>query len=203
MNFIRRHRPTPATIIALSALVVALGGVAFATIPDSDGTVHACYQKRTGDLRVVESSQDCRSSRERPIDLGSPGAGASGGIVARIRSTGPVNVTANTVPIPLEGNTWTQGPSDTNELFIEATVSIPTGACPTSRILYYVDGQQLTQSAWGRGGDFGGTTRLQDFLLDPGATTDHTLTAVAETSGIGPTCGAVVDSIRINVDATR
>jgi hypothetical protein len=67
-------------IVALAALAVAIGGVAYATIPDSGGTVHACYQKNGGGLRVVESSDGCRPS-EASLDWsqrgpqGSPGAG--------------------------------------------------------------------------------------------------------------------------------
>jgi len=64
MKGILRHRPRPATAIALTALVVALGGVAYATIPDSTGTIHGCYQRGNGNLRVVESSGDCRSSEQ-------------------------------------------------------------------------------------------------------------------------------------------
>ena len=44
MGWIRKHRPSPATGIALAALIVALGGVAFAAIPDSNGTIHGCFQ---------------------------------------------------------------------------------------------------------------------------------------------------------------
>jgi hypothetical protein len=73
---IRKRMPSPATGIALAALVVALGGAAFAAIPDPGGTIHGCYQKSNGNLRVTESASDCRSS-EQPIDWnrrGPPGA---------------------------------------------------------------------------------------------------------------------------------
>jgi hypothetical protein len=203
MKLIGRHRPTPAMGIALAALVVALGGVAFATIPDSNGTVHACYQKRSGDLRVVESSDECRPSRERAVDLSAGGAGAGSGIVARVRSTGPVPVNANIVPIPLAGNTWTQGAADTNELFLETTVSIPPAdGCALTRVVFFVDGQELTAFQYGGGGRFGGVFRLQSFLLDPGDPTEHTVTARTETDGLGTSCGAVIESVRINVAAT-
>jgi hypothetical protein len=43
-------------------LMVALGGVAFAAIPDSNGKIHGCYQTNNGNLRVVESPSQCRSS---------------------------------------------------------------------------------------------------------------------------------------------
>jgi hypothetical protein len=49
-------------VVALAALVVAVGGVAFATIPGPDGRLHACYQRSNGNLRLVESGGDCRSS---------------------------------------------------------------------------------------------------------------------------------------------
>jgi hypothetical protein len=60
MRRIFRYRPSPATAIALTALAVALGGVAYATIPDSSGTIHGCF-KSNGNLRVVESAGDCRN----------------------------------------------------------------------------------------------------------------------------------------------
>ena len=42
----------------LAGAVIAIGivGAASAMIPDSDGVIHACYQKITGQLRVVGSS---------------------------------------------------------------------------------------------------------------------------------------------------
>jgi len=78
MGWMRAHRPTPGAVLGLAALVVALGGAAFAAIPDSDGTIHACYQTNTGNLRVVESNADCRSS-ERPISWNEKGPPATAG----------------------------------------------------------------------------------------------------------------------------
>jgi hypothetical protein len=80
---IRGPRLSPGTAIGIAALIVALGGAAFAAIPDSDGTVHACYHKTSGVLRVVEPDEGCRSS-ERSLTLaGSPsdrGNAASGSL---------------------------------------------------------------------------------------------------------------------------
>jgi hypothetical protein len=63
---IRGRRPSAGTIFGLAALAVAVGGVAYAAIPDSGGTIHACYQKSNGNLRVVESSARCRNG-ESPL----------------------------------------------------------------------------------------------------------------------------------------
>jgi hypothetical protein len=49
-------------------VVVLLGGVAIANIPDSDGIIHGCYKKSGGALRVIDPSagQSC-TARERPL----------------------------------------------------------------------------------------------------------------------------------------
>ena len=66
---------------------------------------------------------------------------------------------------------------------------------------FTVDGEEITGFQYGGGGNYGVTNRLQTFLLDPGTTTSHTVTARVETAGAGTTCGAVIDSVRINVAA--
>src|SRR5262245_24355766 len=47
----------------LVALFLAIGVAAWATIPDSDGVIHACLNKSTGALRVVDpETTSCRTS---------------------------------------------------------------------------------------------------------------------------------------------
>jgi Collagen triple helix repeat (20 copies) len=59
-------------IIACAAALAASAGVALATgqlpgIVGDDGTVEACYQKQSGDLRAVEDVGECRAS-ERALE---------------------------------------------------------------------------------------------------------------------------------------
>jgi len=70
MRWIRKHRPSPGATLGFAALLVALGGVASAAIPDSNGTVHACYKNNGGDLRAVSAPGDCRHN-EQSVDLAS------------------------------------------------------------------------------------------------------------------------------------
>jgi hypothetical protein len=50
-------------VLAGAAALLAAGGIAYATIPDSNGVIHACYQKSVGNLRVIDPSSDsCRPS---------------------------------------------------------------------------------------------------------------------------------------------
>ena len=69
---LRRLLPSPAMGVALAALVVAVAGVAVASIPGPNGVVKACYDSR-GAVRVIDSSASCGPS-ESPLDLTAPGA---------------------------------------------------------------------------------------------------------------------------------
>lgn len=51
--------------IAVASLVAAAAGVAYATVPDDQGVIHACYKTDKGQLRVVDAST-C-SPGESPI----------------------------------------------------------------------------------------------------------------------------------------
>src|SRR3954471_21443786 len=57
----RVPRPSPAMIVAIAALVLAAGGFAVAAIPSADGTIHGCYKKDGGALRVVKGAGGCKA----------------------------------------------------------------------------------------------------------------------------------------------
>jgi hypothetical protein len=51
----RIPRPTPAMGVALLTLLVAASGAAVAAIPGTDGTISACYDQKSGALRVIDA----------------------------------------------------------------------------------------------------------------------------------------------------
>jgi hypothetical protein len=73
-------RPALVGLVIVGALVV--GGIAYANIPDGSETIHACYQKNQGALRVIDTdkAQTCSSRRlQRGVQEPSvPDAGESG-----------------------------------------------------------------------------------------------------------------------------
>jgi hypothetical protein len=73
MRRILRSRPSPAMVVASLALVVALGGVAFASIPGRGGVIKGCYSKSTGSLRVIDSKKSCSKKRERTLSWNQQG----------------------------------------------------------------------------------------------------------------------------------
>ena len=59
-----RRWPSPAMVVALLAFSVAVGGVAYATIPGPDGVIKGCYTPTGGapyQLNIVDQDADCRS----------------------------------------------------------------------------------------------------------------------------------------------
>ena len=59
LRAIRFRKPSPATIVGLAALVLAMGGLAMAAIPGRDGVIHGCDNKKTGALRVLAHGTRC------------------------------------------------------------------------------------------------------------------------------------------------
>jgi hypothetical protein len=113
----RRFRPSPALLVAIVALVAAAGGFAVASIPSGNGTVHACYQKENGQLRVVDkdANQACRPS-ERALTLNQrgptgptgprgpagPAGPPGGGVTHKSVKLGEVSTRSET-RVPLDG----------------------------------------------------------------------------------------------------
>jgi hypothetical protein len=82
MRRIIRHRPSPAMAVAFIALLVALADVAVASIPGPGPgrVIKACYSKRTGGLRVIDSKKSCSAKRERTLRWNQQGKQGSPGV---------------------------------------------------------------------------------------------------------------------------
>src|SRR4051794_31640643 len=61
------------------AAIAAAGGAAWATIPDSGGVIHACFDSKSGNLRVLDAPSHSCTKFETSIDWNRQGlAGAPG-----------------------------------------------------------------------------------------------------------------------------
>lgn len=69
------------TALATALLLLAGGGIAYATIPDASGVVHGCYKNGNGALRVIDTGAGAHCTpAETPLDwnqTGPPGSGAT------------------------------------------------------------------------------------------------------------------------------
>lgn len=89
------YRPSVSTLVAVVAVVIALGGIAYAavpnSIPDSKGVIHGCFSKINGHLRVVKLPSSCRAY-ERAISWsqnGQPGPRGPAGPAGPAGGQGP------------------------------------------------------------------------------------------------------------------
>lgn len=80
--------------MAIVALVAAVGGFAVASIPSGNGTIHACYQKENGQLRVIDkdAKQSCRPS-EVALTFNQKGPAGPTGPAGPRGATGPAGPT--------------------------------------------------------------------------------------------------------------
>ena len=178
--------------VALAALVVALGGVAFATIPDSSGTFHGCVATGSGNLRVVESAADCRTN-ERAIawNQQGPPAPPGGGVVARMRS-GPVDLPSSPPrDVSLSGNTWVQ---DAEEFqLVQVQLEVSDFGCAV-RVAVLVDDAVVEADLYQV---FGVEKRISfDLpLFEPGSRQTHDLAMQVRRDGFCPR----LESVKVDV----
>lgn len=85
-----KFRPpvTSANVIAVVALVFAVGGVAVAAIPAGDGTITACYGSKSGELRVVSAGKKC-SKKEKRLTWDQQGVRGDQGVKGDQGTQGP------------------------------------------------------------------------------------------------------------------
>jgi hypothetical protein len=183
-------------VVALAAMVIAIGGVAFATIPDSSGTIHGCYQKGVGSLRVVESAADCRTN-ETAISWnqeGRPGP-AVGGVVTRIRGNLTVS-DDSTHEIQLSDNSWNQGANQPQEILIEFAAEPACGGTLTFLLDGVTNGSNTHVIS---GGGYADGRSFSLPVLESGTARSHTLAATLRGSGCGGSTGRTL-SVSMKAD---
>lgn len=119
MFLLRRYarRPSPSMVVAVIALLLASGGVAYAQIPDSDtGVIDGCYANRTGALRVIDTEanpDETCTTKEMELDWNQTGtAGADGvdgapGAAGAAGAAGPNFILGSSRGKPLAANAFT------------------------------------------------------------------------------------------------
>jgi hypothetical protein len=205
MTWIRKHLPSPATAIAIGALVVALGGAAFAAIPDSNGTIHGCYQKNNGNLRVVDAAGECKNSENALAwnEQGPPGSG----VVARIRSVGSIALSGGsnthpvTTPVPLTSNSWSQSVGEVQDIYGQIDLQTTCGDQAVAVLPFVtisIDGKVIEDVVAKNGlTDF----RIARFEEDQSVT--HTMTATVSARGCSSDPNPTLKSVKADVVGFR
>jgi hypothetical protein len=213
---VRRRKPSPTTIIALAALFVALGGTAIAA---NRYIITSTSQIKPSVLKELRARATASF-----VKLAASGAHA---VRARARSLGPIDSATepSATSDPLSGGAWKQTPEELNQLLGEVTLTVPsrsedaptacnvgTGAgIATLHLKVLLDGvfvgeAHATNPLGHATGEpetvpivwasyFGGLPST--WLFEPGAPTNHVLTAQAE-DDCGVNGGQATDHFTIN-----
>jgi hypothetical protein len=118
-------RPT-VVALAIAGALLAAGGIAYATIPDSSGVIHACYKTTQGTLRVIDTgnAQTCSSS-ETPLNWSQTGPQGQQGPQGPQGPTGPSDVySVDGYGQPVKGIS----PSPTVTETLATTPTLPAGS---------------------------------------------------------------------------
>lgn len=122
------HRPSPALVVAVIALVVALGSGAYAAvsgIPDAQGVFHGCVNSRTGILRVVKSAQSC--THRRVVRHGGTRMVIPGELAISWNQQGPHGQQGTQGIQGIQGSPGSQGPTGpSNSYYAAGSEFVPT-----------------------------------------------------------------------------
>ena len=119
-------------------VAIAIGGIAYASIPHASGVIHGCYRKTTGELIVIDSGGKGCEDGWKPLNWSQTGqAGPTGpsGPTGATGATGPTGATGAT------GATGPTGPTGTlSSVYVNAYVSnlapvAPGGTVPFDTVV--------------------------------------------------------------------
>jgi hypothetical protein len=197
--------------VAYVALFAALGGTSYAAVQLTPGSVRTpaiargavTHSKlatnsvtqanivrhsltasvfRPGALQGAVGADGARGATGPAGTPGAPGANGNGSIVMRSQGTGTVTAThGGNTPIPLSGNSWTQGANEVDLVVGNVTIKTPpacTGSFGNS-VLISVDG---TTTTFGVAPYAPASTTMTvpiavGSLMEPGASAPHQITA--------------------------
>ena len=164
---------------------------------EPDGIIHACYQARSGDLRLVGSPADCRPD-ERAIFWNAARPGQASSIAARLRDQGPMTlIPLETIEVPLSGATWSQGANEFQDVVGRVEVDTP---CPSFAVAVvplisvFLDGEErVTMRVTEPQSGF----RIP--IFEPGVERFHTLAVTVTERSCSQFGEATLQSVKIDV----
>lgn len=95
----RVFRSRRAVAVAAVGTLLAVAGVAYATIPDSSGVINTCYANTGGALRAVDGAADCAKD-ETHLALGGPTRGYATSNPSGLVELGTTSATVASMVLP-------------------------------------------------------------------------------------------------------
>lgn len=104
------HTSLGRAIALVGVALLALGGVAYASIPDAGGVIHGCYGNSNGQLRVIDTPSASCKNNETAITWSQSGPAGPQGPTGATGPQGATGDTGDTGPAGPQGPAGSQGP---------------------------------------------------------------------------------------------
>jgi hypothetical protein len=114
-------------LLGSAGALLLTAGIAYATIPDSNGVIHGCFGKSGGDVRVIDNTVTNCSKTESALTWNIQGAQGPQGVQGPAGPAGPQGVPGPTGP---QGPAGPQGPSGTSHGYFVANGIRVLGGTP-------------------------------------------------------------------------
>jgi hypothetical protein len=118
----------PFIVIAGVVIVALAAGVAYATIPDAQGVIHACYDKQSGQVRIVDTAPNTLpkgcGAKETAIGWNQTGPQGPAGPAGPQGPQGPQGAAGAPGPTPALFSTGVNSDVD-GQLHVVASLQLP------------------------------------------------------------------------------
>src|SRR3954451_2393263 len=127
MRRIRFRRPAPGTVLGGLALVVAVTGVGIAAIPAGNGVISACYAKKGGAVRVIDTAKKQKCTRkEKALSFNQKGLPGPKGDTGAQGAQGGPGVAGTNGSKGIDGSPGQPGSSGPGIIFTTGSVNNST-----------------------------------------------------------------------------
>jgi Collagen triple helix repeat (20 copies) len=125
-------------VAVVVVVAIAVGGIAYASIPDANGVIHGCYRPTTGQLIVAISGKGCEEGWT-PLNWNQTGQTGPTGLTGPTGPTGLTGPTGATGPTGTTGTTGPTGPTGTlSSAFFDAFTSAGEVIAPGAAVPFDV-----------------------------------------------------------------
>jgi hypothetical protein len=124
------RRRIPAALATAAGVLLVVAGVAYATIPDSNGAIHGCYARSGGSLRVIDASVTNCKAGETSLDWNVQGQQGPQGPQGPNGPAGPVGPQGPQGPTGSQGPAGPQGPSGLSHGYLASSNQVPVAEFP-------------------------------------------------------------------------
>jgi hypothetical protein len=183
--------------VGVVALVATVGGIASASIPDSNGVIHGCYATKDGTLRLVDPSagQSCDPKKEGPVTWNAQGPAGPPGSAGSQGPPGPSGSTHG-----YETNAASSIKTNTQDYDVISISGVPDGSYLIST---HVDAFSIAADDIAYCTLYDGTSQVGNTVEDgtgPESTADLMIVGAVTLSGGSSTVHVDCESLKGQID---